>query len=306
MVTVSPPRPAVSERLARIDDETFLERVSTDKMFTAPYSRPLSTAQLGRMAREGYSARKAGIITLSMRGDGRFAVVDGNHRRHLAAASGVREMLSRVFIDLSYAEEAELFEALNTIKPPTAIDRFKSRLERGERVALDIRDRLAVHGLHVSIVSGRDSRGALQSVHELERLYDELGPEAFSHVLLIVFTAWEYDTSAWTSRMLAGMRQFWARYGDVVDAKDLVRRLQQYLPSRLLAAAGASPVRSESVGTLVGKHLQAVYNARRRSNLLPEWKPRVAVADLPQHVADRKRGAATVRRATQQRGPRRP
>lgn len=266
----------VTRRLATIDEETFLEVVRIDQMFVdSGYTRPVSKAQIGRMALTGWSDRKAGLITLSLRGDGRFAVLDGNHRRHFAQSLGHDTMLARVFIDLTRAEEAELFEALNTIKPPSALDRFKSRLSRKEPLAVDIAYRLAAFGVHFSSVSGRDSKGSIQSVDGWERLYRSLGPEMFSHIASIIHRAWQHDPVAWSTKMVGGLEQFFARYSEEVDEQDLILRLQAQIPSRLIADAGAAAVRSESVNTLVGKRVVAIYNARRRTRHLSDWKERV-------------------------------
>jgi hypothetical protein len=262
----------VTARLATIDDQTFLERVPLDKLFVAPYGRPVGAAAIGRMLKQGFDTRKLGIVTLSLRADGRFAVIDGWHRVHLCRHVGLADILARVFIDLTYEEEASLFSALNTIKPPTALDRFRSRVESGEPTALGIKHVLDHFGMTVTKRggTGAEKTKCVSAIVSLERIYEDLNPEGLATILDILIKAWDYDGGSFSTAVLDGMRHFMVRYRREVDLNRLVAQLQRVTPSRLLGLAGVG-VTSEAPAIRVGKQVAVLYNRNARGTRLPEW-----------------------------------
>lgn len=300
IATVQPP---TVQRLADIDAHTFLERVPISDMFVAPYQRPISTSQLGRMLKSGFDERKLGIITVSMRNDGRYAVLDGNHRRHLAADAGLTVMLSRVFIDLSYSEEAELYIALNTVSAPKAFDRFIARLEIGEATAIAIRDCVQRFGLRIAPTGRNSAADAISCVVELEKIFTERGAIELVEILNIIHSAWGLERSAYSGMMLGGLRQFWARYRDVADVPALIDKLRATTPARILASSSSLQLGHESGTTLVGKFVAALYDKGRRTHRLPTWESR-AVSKNPEtsSTATHRPGEAVVRRVAHLRG----
>lgn len=281
--------------LARIDKSTHLERVNVKDMFLERYCRPVSHAQIGRMMRAGFSMKKLGILTLSFRWDtGMYAVIDGNHRRHLAIEMGIPVLPARVFDDLDYDEEAELFEALNTMSKPTALHLFNSRLERNEPRALDIQRILEKFDLHIPVKSNNTRPHRVTAVAQLDALYIERGPVEFSEVIEILHKAWEYDPSAYVSKMLHGMQLFWSRYKNEVDKARLISQLQLITPHRLFGLAGEK-TQTDSSASLIGKYIVKLYDGQRRKKL-PEWVDRVPGPTTTRGVVERKIGANVVNR----------
>jgi hypothetical protein len=285
-----------SLRIADLDEFTFLERVPIKLMFLAPYQRPIGSTQIGRMLRQGFDPRKLGIVTLSLREDGRYAIVDGSHRRYIAVQHGYNDMLARVFIDLTYEEEARLFEALNTIKAPTALDRFRARIEYEEETALDIAAALAEVQLRIGS-GGAQSTREVSCVAALDRLYREQGPRSFREVLSVIHAAWGTDDPhAWSGRIIDGFRMFWARYRNAIEFKRLVVQMQNVSPRKLMAEAGVSPIRTDSPGALIGRQLVAIYMGRSRSDRwrLDPWTAHISTGPrkkektgVSRHVTDK-------------------
>lgn len=266
-------RPTIPERLARIDEFTFLEVVKLADMFTEPYCRPVGTAALGRMLKTGFNPRALGIITLSMRENGRFAIIDGNHRRHLAEHAGLTELLARVFIDLTYLEEAQLFKDLNTIKPPNAVDRFRADVEAQEPRALHLQAILNDFKLRVGSTADRSHPGVVMAVAAFQRVLIERGEDELREILAILRAAWDYEPAAYSARMLAGISAFWARYRSDANVSRLVAQLQTTTPNRIVAKAIGYGGRQYATDDAVGKTLVDVYIGRSRAaaNQLPEW-----------------------------------
>jgi hypothetical protein len=283
---IAPTIPQVTDE--DLERETIADWVPISRMFVDKYTRPVGEAQINRMLRNGFSVNKLGMIMLSLRADGRFAILDGNHRVQAARKYGLSKMAARVFIDLSYEQEAELFEAFNTVNRPNALDRFRARIERKELQALEIEEILQRHEMRVGL--NGPALGTCQAVGGLDRAYTELGPIGLEEVVSILHDAWGQERRAWVENMLSGMRLFWHRYRNEVERKRLVEQLSLVTPERLLAEAGAVTLsRSPSPGTQVGRTMLDRYNRGLRVRKLADWidNPRKAWAsiDPPQTTA---------------------
>src|SRR5262245_48240759 len=213
-----------------IERETFAEWVPIADMFCAPYQRPASAFKL-RGWLQTFDAKKLGVIMLSMRDDGRYAILDGNHRAQLAQRRGITHMAARVFIDLTYHQEAELYEAFNTVNRPTPLDKFRSRLERRELQATEIDGILRKHGMHVGVDDR--SKTAVLAVIALDKTYTDLGPAGLYEVVNILHRAWGTEPTAWSGRIISALRQFWMRYRSEADANRVVEKLQRTNPNAL-------------------------------------------------------------------------
>lgn len=259
----------------RLDRDTLTDWVPVSKMFVDKYARPASEDRIVAMIRSGFSADKLGCIMLSMRDDGRFAIIDGNHRVQVSRRMGITLMLARVFIDLTYEQEAELFVAFNSVNRPTALDRFRARLEAGEPQAHEIAEILRKHGMTVAI-NGR-ALGAVGAVSALDKLYREQGPTGVYDIVNILHRAWGNAPRAWVTDMVSGMRMFWLRYHDEVDRTLLVERLRVVTPEIVLGHAGVGQIKAPNNGSLVGRQLVETYNRGLRRNRLSEWVERPGV-----------------------------
>src|SRR5678816_2340750 len=132
-----------------LDSKTIYEIVPTSKMFVASYGRPLSVAKVQRIAR-AFDERAIGTVYLSLRNNGEYAILDGQHRVAAANLKGIYELPARVFIDLSYEDEAALYVKFATVNKQTSLDRWRARVIAKEPKVQDITDLLQSIGLTVS------------------------------------------------------------------------------------------------------------------------------------------------------------
>ncbi len=233
------------------------------------YTRPVSEVKVNRMLERGLMLDALGTISVSQRSDGRYMILDGHHRVQASRKWGLPQMLSRIYVGKTYQEEALLFRAFNTTNRPTALDRFRARLEEGEETALDIQRILNRHGLAVGL-SG-PAHGTVQSVGAIDKLYGELGPIGLDRVTDILHRAWGSERKAWVQPMVEGMRQFWARYQEEVDIERLITQLKLHTPEQILAQAGLVALKSAAPGALVGRTLVERYNQGLRKRKLSDW-----------------------------------
>lgn len=80
-------RPTTEE----IEASTLFDRVSVRDMFVDPsYGRRLDPNAVDKLLRE-WDERALGTLMLSLRPDGRYAIIDGQHRRAGAKRMGLSE-----------------------------------------------------------------------------------------------------------------------------------------------------------------------------------------------------------------------
>lgn len=267
--------------LTYLDQHTIYALVDTSKMFVAKYSRPLQVAKVQAMARQ-FDERAIGTILLSLRtGEEKYAILDGQHRIAAANLKGIRQLPARVFIDLSYEDEAALYVRFATVNQQSPLDRFKARVEAKDPLALDILEILqSTGGLYISY-SGQHDHG-IQAITVLESLYKKGGRAHLRHVLTTIYRTWQGAPRAYTHPILQGLSAFLTRYEQLDEKEDgvkldwqrLVQTLGHLTPEALIAKAstlrgilGQVSANNDSVGQVI----LLEYNKGLKTKRLPEW-----------------------------------
>lgn len=259
---------------AGMEKYTIRTMVKIKDMFAPPFCRPVGVAQIGRMLKAGFDPRALGTIKLSLRSDGRYAVIDGMHRKTLVEHLGGEEMPADVYLDLTYEQEAALFEMFSTVKPPTALDRWRTRIERGEQSALAITHLLGTLGLHVDLNRKHTANG-LSCVKALDMTYRQRGAVELHEILSILQRAWGSEPANYSGELVTGMAAFWARYRDHTDRERLNTQLQKTTPYRIKAAAGLFKTALDPTAVAVGRQISQVYTGNSKKYVLPEWPVRI-------------------------------
>lgn len=259
-------------------NNTLFDTVQTSKMFVARYGRPLLVAKVQTMARN-FDLNAIGTVYLSMRSNDSYAILDGQHRVAAANLKGIHELPSRVFIDLSYEEEAALYVKFATVNKQTSLDRFKARVEAKELLALDIVDLLS--SLNLQIAYSGPAGGGIQAVTAVEGIYKKGGRKHLRDVLSTIYRTWQTHPRAYVQPILLGISMFIQRYDKLTVENDgvkldwgrLIDKLACLTPESLIAKA--SQLRGvisqvESNGA-IGMVILYEYNKGLKTNKLPEW-----------------------------------
>lgn len=220
-----------------------------------------------------------GIFILSQRRNGTLVCLDGMHRRAAALAAGWRHHIdARVFTGLTLSEEAALFLLYNDKKDPSAISRFHARVLADDEVAVDMNRIITEHGWRVG--SQKSDKGVLSAIQKAEAIYrngsgtlpDSTHPNLLNNVLAVITAAWGHDPKGTTQVPLGGTAQLLGRFGKSVDFKKLIDVMQGNPPERLSGKARMlTDVQGGTTQAAFAKVLVGLYNAKRRTNLLPEW-----------------------------------
>jgi hypothetical protein len=236
--------------------------------------RQLNEPRVNKLAKE-FNPKMLGLITASKRLDGRNYILDGQHRIMAARKAGwTGYVATRLYENLSVAEEAQLFLDLNDTRKVGALDKFLVRATMGDPSAVALKEALDRVGLRVS---GTHAGGQFAAIVSLERVYAGFMSyasepridlvEAVLQILTRAYTAQE--RKAFQANTVMGVGLILHIFGKRVDADDLVAALRS-IPADALAIKGRSTKDLEG-GTGaqgVAKVLLSIYNKGKSSRRL--------------------------------------
>jgi len=236
--------------------------------------RQLNEPRVAKLAKE-FNPQMLGLFTASKRLDGRSYILDGQHR--MAAARRVDYqgyIATRLYENLTVAEEARLFLDLNDTRKVNALDKFHVRATMGDPGAIALKNALEAVGLRVS---GQHTGGMFAAIVSLERVYAGFMThasepridlvEAVLQILTRAYTA--NERAAFQANTVQGVGLILHIFGKRVNPDDLVAALRS-VPAEALAIKGRSTKDLEG-GTGaqgVAKVLLSIYNKGKSSRRL--------------------------------------
>jgi hypothetical protein len=221
-----------------------------------------------------------GVAAVSLRPDGRFHVIDGQHRVELTkqVMGPNYEMDCEVFEGLSLKQEARIFLDRNDRKPIPTYPQFVANITAGDEVALGVVDILKGLGL---THSAQKRAGSVCAVAALQRVYrltntkgEPTGKLALSRALHVLQRAFGDGAASFESHLIEGLGLFYVRYGSQIETDRLVVKLSTYkggAPGLLGTARSVREQKSKSVARCVASVVTDLYNKGRRSGSLGDW-----------------------------------
>jgi hypothetical protein len=217
-----------------------------------------------------------GVLTVSHRADGKYYIVDGQHRHGAVISAGRTDMmlLCHIYQGMSLEEEAALFRVLNTAQKPSPIDLFRVRLVEGDPAARDIAKIIAKHNF---TVAHYDASHRFSAVVAANQLY-MMNADRFEDAVDVLLESWPQAPEALRGEMLKGMFSVLERYYGIISTSALVNKLKRYpggAPRFHMDAKGAyASAREMHLSDHVATKIVNVYNKGNRSNLLQKWDGR--------------------------------
>jgi hypothetical protein len=237
-------------------------------------TRPVDENWVGARV-ESFDPDAMGALVVSMRPDGQFVVLDGQHRAELArrAKGPDFEVVCVVHEGLSLNTEAALFRALNSARKVTPMQKFLARITEGEPSAARI---LAIAHESGWEIDGRQAQRRINAVNSLDKIFaDDNGAATLEAVISVVTAAWGHVPDAVHHHILSGLGLV-LRHHPTVALDDLVSKLAAFPggPRGIVGDARGRRVRHRGSTTAgVAAAIVDVYNQRRRgANRLPDWK----------------------------------
>lgn len=191
------------------------------------YARPVRPNRVKELVAK-WDRQAVGVLLLSLRPDGKMAVIDGSHRVAAALEVGVETMDALVYIDLSIEEEAKLYRQFGDYLNQTALDKFHAGLTEGIPQYQEIAAILVRQGLHIPNQLG-STNGAIDAVDALITIHTTYGSTMLTHTLALICEAWGDNHRNFRSMVLRGTAAFLIRFENHVnyDRKRLIRRMQR-------------------------------------------------------------------------------
>lgn len=277
-------------------DDPYIDALRAEQLFAdASYQRDLDQPRVERMISE-FDRTLLGVLEVSARVEGRYAVIDGQHRWAAAQghSGGGQHLVCQIHTGLSVEDEARLFYEIDRQRRNlTWWDRWRARRGAGDRQVLAIDAVLARHHLQVH-PSAAD--GNIRATKALETIVEDLGDRSLLDSALVVLTAaFGRSFDGFDGALMHGVALVLAHYdADELDLNRLVTQLRAIAPRQLRARAAAS--REAHRGTLPRLCAAVIverYNTGRGRNLEPFFSrvPSTSKAGAAFNHARKERGA---------------
>jgi Family of unknown function (DUF6551) len=190
-----------------------LEQLTTDPRF----NRPVRDHKVRRILSE-FTPRAFHAISAWLREDGKYVVLDGQHRvealRRLGVPENARVIHTIVHEDLSLDQAAELFVLLNDSYLVNAYDKYRALLVAGHSETVDIARIMSEHGLAVSASGKKDGQvTAIMSLRHVYRMNDH--GELLERTLDVLKRAWQDQAEAYSAALIRGIGLYLSEHPDV-------------------------------------------------------------------------------------------
>lgn len=243
--------------------------------------RVLDEAWVSRKLRsDGFQREALGVLVVSLRSDGTYHVMDGQHRRALAMQAGYPdlEVECQVHEGLTPAQEAAMFRHLNERRAVQPLYKFLVRVVEGDPVAVGCHELLVKHGWNVS---HSKNDGQFSAVAALQKIYTGANirvgpcPEVVDQTLSIIVAAWGHSSNGARNEVISGLGMLLLQHLGEADIPKITSELASLEAGPLTLvgrARGLRGLRGGRVSDAVADIIVMLHNSKKRTNRLPDWR----------------------------------
>ena len=194
------------------------------------YQRPLSDKQARALA-AGFKWAHFQPLTVAKTIDGKYAVIDGQHRLQAALRiPAIVELPCYIVGAHDARQQADAFVAVNTMQRKLwAVDRFKAAIVAGDATAVGIKG--VVEKLGIGLMASNGATGpkpmTTRSVQTLMAAYRAQGHQAFSLGLTALAQAWPKESEGFAECYVSALPRIFKLEPQlsVPGAADLLRKV---------------------------------------------------------------------------------
>jgi hypothetical protein len=194
-------RPRLLTHLGRVSEMRWIP--AGDLQRDSDYNRTIRSFRVEAI-RRNFNPDGLGLLYVSEREDGRFYIIDGQHRHQSILDLGMASCLvpCAVYRNLTRDEERLIFLLLNRERLPlSAIDAFQARAAAGENLAGSMKDLLDRYG--ILLVKGRQPGvREIASVSVLEEIDRRWGERMMERVLALFESGWPEQPRIYRRQLL--------------------------------------------------------------------------------------------------------
>jgi hypothetical protein len=157
--------------------------------------------------------QKCDVLIVSYR-DGRFYIVDGQHRYEAAKAKGVEFLACQILEGMNQIQEASRFLSQNTLaRTLTPYDTWNANLLVGDRIDRIIDRVCKEFDLQIMGVKGKKGPGIIGSLVEARTIVRKQGEEGLRWVLGVLDAAqWNQKSNGHNSIIMKALRTFYGAH----------------------------------------------------------------------------------------------
>lgn len=244
--------------------EIELKRISIANLKFAPYQRELKMVKVRKIA-NNFIPDVVGIALVSFR-DGDFWCLDAQHRIKAMEMLGYKEIWCQVITGISYKEECERFNLLNTGRTQlTANQVFHCRVEGNDKDALELVEMFKKYRFEYNKNNGTKDDNLIGAVSKFVKMQKTFGMHRVEKVLRILRNAWYGDKNSLSSAIITGLSTF-LEENTSCDELILTKALEKVMPNILIAQANnyvkcdmLRPGRADSACYHIAKEISYLY-----------------------------------------------
>lgn len=234
------------------------------------YQRELRKALSSRIAKH-FEWRKFGAVVLSRKEDGRFNVVEGQHRVEAARQhGGIVDVPAVVVVNDGRQGEADTFVAINRDRlAVTSIDQYWAGVEAGHPVAMAVKKVLDSTGCGVVPANGHYKPNLTNAVTAIDRCLKNYGEGPTRRAVLAIRKAWPNEEKALRGTLITAMARVIKANLKTIDDDEMSRSIENQSFAQMTASAEAfRKLGGGSAEAALSKTLVELYNRGKRTNVI--------------------------------------
>ena len=251
--------------------EQRIECVPLERIVTEQYQRILNMKNVASIVKN-FDPAKLGVLVVSHREDGTYAVLDGQHRLTALRRLGYDAANCIVLEGMTIQQEADYFRRQNENKQSLRInDTFNASLWAEDAESLRIKELMDKYGFRHG-KSGQPM--CICAIGALQRILRRFGDRTLELTLACIAATWPHDSTILRGEMLAGLGEFWRRYGEKLTVAQFEARMRKHLPMEMYQEARRRTQGKTTPATAFNKTIRftmcavyvSAYNKQLRTN----------------------------------------
>ena len=229
------------------------------------YQRDFRPSRVKEIA-DKFEPGACGDLLISQRKNGKYYVVDGNHRLQALRMPklNAKEWTCNIYTGISIKDEAKMWELRNSKrKCMVSGEQFKARLLQGHKMEVETAKICGELGFSLYYGTGRP-RGEkiIRAFTAMKWIYEKGGRRALKNVLDIINWSWPSGASKATDgRLFKGLHIFIEGRESAIDVNRLCKKLSREKPVDILhSATRAGEVLKLKIHQLVEREIKLIYN----------------------------------------------
>lgn len=243
-----------------------VDRIDVD----SNYQRTIRNNLVERILKK-FSWAKFGAVVLSRKENGRYMVVEGQHRWKAATLHpDVTEIPAVIVEHEDVKSEAESFLAINRDRQAvSSVEQYWAGLTAGDDKAIAISRVLQAAGCDVVPERGAYKPNLTNSISSIDRCLSRYGFGATRRALLVIRAAWPDDAHALRGTLITAIARIIRSNEKTIEDPAIVAAIRNQSLAQMTAhAEGFRKLSGGTAETALAKTIAELYNKGKRVNTI--------------------------------------